>query len=138
MKFQSNTNGFTLIELMIVIAILGIIAGIAIPNFIAYRNKTFCSATESDAHNIASAITDYFAIPSHTQMPRTEDLNGGKGVHLSGSNTMSTIEGDPNGIIKIRVYDGSKKCPTAYKEASTSNPNASWGEQAFTLILGSR
>ncbi|MGD9090578.1 MAG: prepilin-type N-terminal cleavage/methylation domain-containing protein, partial [Desulfobacterales bacterium] len=50
----NNAKGFTLIELMIVIAIIGILAAIAIPNFIAYRNKAFCSAAESDANNIAA------------------------------------------------------------------------------------
>jgi type IV pilus assembly protein PilA len=43
-KLRSNKEGFTLIELMIVIAIIGILAAIAIPNFIAYRNKAYCSA----------------------------------------------------------------------------------------------
>ncbi len=38
---RTNEKGFTLIELMIVIAIIGILAAIAIPNFIAYRNKAF-------------------------------------------------------------------------------------------------
>ncbi len=42
----NNQKRFYLIELMIVIAIIGILAAIAIPNFIAYRNKSFCSATE--------------------------------------------------------------------------------------------
>ncbi len=65
LRINHNEKGFTLIELMIVIAIIGILAAIAIPNFIAYRDKAFCSSAESDAQAIAGGLADYFAIPAN-------------------------------------------------------------------------
>jgi prepilin-type N-terminal cleavage/methylation domain-containing protein len=117
--FKRNQKGFTLIELMIVIAIIGILAAIAIPNFIAYRNKSFCSRAETDANNIAAAIADYFAIPSHTSTPALTDLNGGAGFTMSGTgtsiNTAVITGADPSLGITVSVTDGSGRCPAEYR-----------------------
>jgi prepilin-type N-terminal cleavage/methylation domain-containing protein len=48
-SLQKNQRGFILIELMIVIAIIGILAAIAIPKFIEYRNKSYCIRVESES-----------------------------------------------------------------------------------------
>ncbi len=136
LRLRAKEEGFTLIELMIVIAIIGILAAIAIPNFIAYRNKTFCSAAESDANNIAAAIADYFSIPSHTATPDLGDLNGGQGFTMSRAgdptaNTASILDADndPNTGITITVTDGSARCPSDYQNAS----NGAWdGSNVFT------
>ncbi len=53
-------EGFTLIELMIVIAIIGILAAIAIPQFSAYRQRSYNSAAQSDIRNIATAQEAYY------------------------------------------------------------------------------
>ncbi|WP_319410119.1 prepilin-type N-terminal cleavage/methylation domain-containing protein [uncultured Desulfosarcina sp.] len=128
---KTNNKGFTLIELMIVIAIIGILAAIAIPNFIAYRNKAFCSQAESDANNIAAAISDYFSIPSHTDIANADLHSGGwREVTVSGSNSFTLTASDPNVAITITVTDGSERCPTDYMGSmtATTNPTGFWTE----------
>jgi prepilin-type N-terminal cleavage/methylation domain-containing protein len=108
-KPSENSKGFTLIELMIVIAIVGILATIAIPNYIAFRSKTYCSVAQADVETVMAAIMDYFAIPMNTSVSENSPGMPVSGTDLSNGNTY-TIGGTVDAIT-VTVTDASGRCP---------------------------
>jgi len=58
---QRRRNGFTLIELMIVVSIIGLLAGIAIPSFTSYQNRARRSESYVNLGSLAKAQKSYFA-----------------------------------------------------------------------------
>ena len=64
MRIAKNTRGFTLVEIMIVVAIIGLLAAIAIPNFVQARTSARKSACINNLRLIESA-KEQFALENN-------------------------------------------------------------------------
>lgn len=82
---MKKENGFTLIEILVVILIIGILAAIAIPVFLNQRQKAADAALISDTRNAATAIEHYYA--SGKSMNDLVTTAGTDTLNMSGINT---------------------------------------------------
>lgn len=104
MKNQKTHYGFTLIELIIVIAIIGIMAGLLLPNFMAARTRARDGALKADLKNLKTALQLYYT--DYQQFPLSAGANtdiagcGAAGTSSCGASSGNAFEAGGNSYMK--------------------------------------
>ena len=119
-----NKKGFTLIEIMIVVAIIALLAAIAIPNFVKYRNRARIGACGANLIQIARAYEGYM-MENDVQVTANTPVTAAQlSSRLVGpTNYLKEWPSDAAGGTYSLTIDGTSQIPSAYC-TTTGHPSA--------------
>ena len=114
---KNGQKGFTLIELMIVIAIIGILAAIAIPQFSAYRERSYIASMQADVNTIRFAEEAYY-VDNNTYVAIDTTAAADAGSSALGSYGLKSLS--TGNSFKVEA-GGSGSIATSFKVTVTSS-----------------
>ncbi len=112
MDQRQRDAGFTLVELLVVMLIVGVLAGIAIPTFIQHRQSAYRTQLREDLRNAASAI-ESASVASGGDYTQHAALAGGEILWTSSTNPIRTLvdyAGSPEDTVTIKRITSSSYC----------------------------
>ena len=129
MEKKMNNKGFSLVELIVVIAIMAVLVGVLAPQFIKYVEKSRQSTDLSNLDSIKTVVESYYADKEGDKLPDTVEITstiGGSYVVTAkkGSNTM-TGSGDA-AAEQGGVKDTKLKGKWQKKAGGGATPSATW------------
>lgn len=71
---MNNRSGFTLIEILLVVVIIGILAGLVVPNLVGRGEEARIKAAEADIYGGLSAALDLYELDTGSYPDKLEDL----------------------------------------------------------------
>jgi type IV pilus assembly protein PilA len=127
-------RGFTLIELMIVVAIIGILAAVAIPAFMKYMKKSKTAEASQFLKKMSDSARTYYSTPDFTNAADIGSLN--PSIVAKQFPDSAAVYGDP-GCCAITVGAGTEKCDPAlepdWNDPDPANRNATWTALDFAM-----
>lgn len=104
-KKRKNNKGFSLVELIIVIAIMAILAGVLTPQFVKYLNKSKVSADIQNAQQMASALAAQFADDATSSSAKLKYPIEEKNVSVEAQNDaeLKAIQEVIGGVPKVKL-----------------------------------
>ena len=129
-KLNKNRGGFTLVEIMIVVAIIALLASVAVPSFLRARKRSQATAVKNDLRLIDAAV-DQYAIENNKAVgiqPTAENLAAylKSGTRLQVAAANGTITDQLGNTIVVPTVDALPKIPTTTNTALSDVADASF------------